>query len=627
MRYRSTLALSALAISGGLVLATIAPMSADAATSTYAVSATVAVGSFANGVAVDAATNTTYVTNAGDDTVSVIDGTTNTVTDTIAVGSLPYSAALDAVTDRLYVTNAQANTVSVIDTTNDMVISTINVGNFPIFAVVNPVTNTVYVANQSDSTVSIINGATNSVTSLPVAPYPYSVGVDTQTNTLYVPSQVNGSVTAINATTLSVIATIGVGAFPDWVVVNSTTHTVYVDNSEDNSLSVINGTTNTASAPIPLAARASALAVDQTSNSIFVAGADSALDVIDGSTNTVTSTTQIPATCTTGPDLPECTQPAGIAVDPLTNTLYLSNSGLRSGSSLLVLTATTAPTISTTTLPGGRVGTGYTSQVQATGSSPITFAVSAGTLPDGLTLDAATGALTGTPTTAGRASFTITATNAIGTDSQAYTVLIAAAMVAPSITSTSLPAATVGDAYAATVHSSGTAPVTFAVTGGALPDGLSLNSATGVISGTPTTADAASFTVRATNAGGSDSQAFVLTVRAAAVATVTVTFNTEGHGTAPAAQTFPSGSTATEPTAPAAKGLEFIGWYTTPDLTTRVNFADPVTHDETLYAGFSALAFTGVDLSPWALPAGAGVLILGILFVAASYRRKRRSAK
>ena len=89
--------------------------------------------------------------------------------------------------------------------------------------------------------------------------------------------------------------------------------------------------------------------------------------------------------------------------------------------------APVAPTITTTTLSDGQVGVAYSATLVATGTAPITWAVTVGTLPDGLSLDANTGAITGTPTTEIVAGFTVEATNAAGSDTQAYTLTIAAA--------------------------------------------------------------------------------------------------------------------------------------------------------------------------------------------------------
>ncbi|HEX3680842.1 MAG TPA: putative Ig domain-containing protein, partial [Galbitalea sp.] len=184
-----------------------------------------------------------------------------------------------------------------------------------------------------------------------------------------------------------------------------------------------------------------------------------------------------------------------------------------------VLTMDKAPEMVVPSLPDATVATTYLSGVYATGNPAPTYTVSAGELPDGLTLDPISGVVSGTPTTAGPISFTITATSSAGSDALAYTVNVAPAPpVAPSITSTSatLAGEVIGTPYSATVAASGTGPITFSVTAGALPAGLTLDTATGVMSGIPTVAGPATFTITATNAAGSDPESFTVTVAAAA---------------------------------------------------------------------------------------------------------------
>ena len=105
-------------------------------------------------------------------------------------------------------------------------------------------------------------------------------------------------------------------------------------------------------------------------------------------------------------------------------------------------------------LPAATAGAPYNQSVSATGGNgTYTFSVSAGTLPAGLTLNAATGAITGTPTTAATSSFTITATDGNGaTGSRAYTFTVNAAVT---VNPATLPAGTVGAAYSQTVSAAG----------------------------------------------------------------------------------------------------------------------------------------------------------------------------
>jgi PKD repeat protein len=142
------------------------------------------------------------------------------------------------------------------------------------------------------------------------------------------------------------------------------------------------------------------------------------------------------------------------------------------------------------------------------------------------------GLLSGTPISAGAYNFTVTASNAAGAATQAYTGNVTASAVAPTIITTSLDPMNQGSAFNQTLSASGTTPITYAIASGTIPGGLTLSSA-GVLSGTPTGAGAFNFTVRATNSGGFDDQAFSGTISASAIApTITTTaLNTLTVGT------------------------------------------------------------------------------------------------
>ncbi len=162
-------------------------------------------------------------------------------------------------------------------------------------------------------------------------------------------------------------------------------------------------------------------------------------------------------------------------------------------------------TVNPATLPNGVVGTPYSQTVSAVGGTgPYTFTVSSGALPNGLTLNATTGVISGTPTAAGTFNFTITATDSNGCPgSRPYSITMAGAPGCPVITvnPATLPPGIIGTPYSQTVSATGgTPPYTFTVSSGALPPGLTLNATTGVISGTPTTAGQFNFTITATDA-------------------------------------------------------------------------------------------------------------------------------
>ena len=157
-------------------------------------------------------------------------------------------------------------------------------------------------------------------------------------------------------------------------------------------------------------------------------------------------------------------------------------------------------TITTTTLPGGTVNSTYAgATLAAIGGTPAIVWSVTGNFPAGLTLHSASGVIDGTPTAAGTFDFTVTATDSAPTPqtkTQSLSIVVAPAL---SITTASLPDGALNTAYSFTLASSGgTAPVTWSVAG-ALPAGLTLDTNTGVISGTPTAAGKADFTIQATD--------------------------------------------------------------------------------------------------------------------------------
>ncbi|MFN7974913.1 MAG: putative Ig domain-containing protein [Acidobacteriota bacterium] len=161
-----------------------------------------------------------------------------------------------------------------------------------------------------------------------------------------------------------------------------------------------------------------------------------------------------------------------------------------------------AITLNPALLPGGVAGTPYSQTITASGGAPpYTYSVTAGALPPGLALNAATGVLNGTPSATGTFTFTVTATDSNGcTGSRNYTVTISCGTIV--IAPASLPTGTLGGPYNQSLSSSGgLGPYTYSVTGGALPPGLSL-SAAGVLSGTPTVRGTFTFTVTSTDSAG-----------------------------------------------------------------------------------------------------------------------------
>ena len=85
-----------------------------------------------------------------------------------------------------------------------------------------------------------------------------------------------------------------------------------------------------------------------------------------------------------------------------------------------------APSITTSSLPDGKVGEAYSHTLTATGTAPITWSIDGG-LPAGLSLNADTGEISGTPTADGTAKFTVKATNSAGSNTKELSITIAKA--------------------------------------------------------------------------------------------------------------------------------------------------------------------------------------------------------
>jgi len=186
----------------------------------------------------------------------------------------------------------------------------------------------------------------------------------------------------------------------------------------------------------------------------------------------------------------------------------------------------TPPDITTTSLPNGTVGQPYNQAVQVTGGTGVlTWTIISGTLPANLILNSANGAISGTPTAEGTSSFTVRVQDASGlSDVQALSITINPP-APPRITTTTLPAGTLGQAYNQTVLAvGGTGARTWSIASGNLPDGLNLDATTGVISGTPTVPGSFSFTVRVQDAAGqSDQQGLTIVINASNPPTITTT--------------------------------------------------------------------------------------------------------
>jgi DNA-binding beta-propeller fold protein YncE len=344
---------------------------------------TITVGEGPNWIAVDASTHTAYTANSTDDSVSVINTATCNATvtsgcyqktSTVHVGANPWALSIDQKLHSVYVSDNFDDTVSVLNaaTCNATVTSgcqavppTIQVGGAPEALLIDPTTGTLYAANDVGTTVSVVNLATCDGTTTSgcrsVAPAadvssPFlnpptkltgGVAVDGSTKTVYVANLGAGTVSVVNSATCSAArrsgctkpaATIDVDGEPGGIAVDEATDTLYVANLQGRTVSVIDGATCNATdqkgcsrppATVTVGNGPYALAVDEATDTVYVTNPGTAFDgdtvsVINGATcNAVAQSgcSQSPATMTVG------VGPLGIAVNPTTNTVYVSAVG------------------------------------------------------------------------------------------------------------------------------------------------------------------------------------------------------------------------------------------------------------------------------------------------------------
>jgi uncharacterized repeat protein (TIGR03803 family) len=214
---------------------------------------------------------------------------------------------------------------------------------------------------------------------------------------------------------------------------------------------------------------------------------------------------------------------------PGTYTYGLTCGGVESGTATVAVGDALSLLITISSLPTAYVGIPYSASIGVSGGvQPYKFSITAGSLPDGLTLNTSTGLISGAPTQAAASNFTVQVQ-----DSNSETVATASAsfemtvLVPLKITTVSLPDGRVGTSYLQTLAASGgTPPYTWRLSGAAvLPKGLSL-SAAGVISGTPTAAGTTSFTMAAVDSASQVvSGTFSIAIDPLIVSTGTVTLS------------------------------------------------------------------------------------------------------
>jgi len=170
--------------------------------------------------------------------------------------------------------------------------------------------------------------------------------------------------------------------------------------------------------------------------------------------------------------------------------------------------------ITSLTLPDATVSTPYSGQLTATGGSgSYVWTLSSGTLPGGLTLNGATGLISGTPRSAGTSLFTVTVSDPADPNVTASLNYTLRSNVITFVTTSPLPVATERVPFSQTfIATGGTAPYTWSIPGDLIPKGLVLNQANGILSGVPTVPGTYNLPVTVTAANDTTTTIFFLQV-------------------------------------------------------------------------------------------------------------------
>jgi Putative Ig domain len=200
---------------------------------------------------------------------------------------------------------------------------------------------------------------------------------------------------------------------------------------------------------------------------------------------------------------------SGTPTAPGTFTVHLGAlNGGGTGTAIMTLTVAleVAPVIDSSTSAVGAPNSPFSYAIAAT-NSPTSFGAVG--LPAGLTVNTSTGLISGTPSAASSSSVTISATNSAGTGSALLNLAITLPVTAPTITSSLAASSSLGHPFTYSIVAT-SSPTAYSASG--LPVGLTVNSNTGIISGTPTTLGTFDATIGASNSMGTTSAALVVKV-------------------------------------------------------------------------------------------------------------------
>jgi YVTN family beta-propeller protein len=270
----------------------------------------VQVGSAPVSIAVNTVNGKAYIANAGDGTVTVLDGNSDAVVATVPIGSHPYSIAVNSVTGKVYVTHTFGDQLSILDGATNTA-TDLRTGSSDLIAI-DSRTGTIYLLGYGGA-VKVLDDASKKLTERQVGKHAWGLTMNEVTGAVYVTRIENADLAAISPDSSNPIA-LSAGAIPCAIAVDSKTNTLYVANYGDDTVSVINAATGRKTGTVPVGHHPKAIAFDANLNLVYVANTgDGTVTVIDAARLGVVAT------------LVAGKNPYALAVVPGSDRLYVAN--------------------------------------------------------------------------------------------------------------------------------------------------------------------------------------------------------------------------------------------------------------------------------------------------------------
>ncbi|SFA97921.1 DNA-binding beta-propeller fold protein YncE [Amycolatopsis marina] len=266
-------------------------------------------------LAVDSATDTVYVGNSGDGSISIVDGARGVVRTTVDVGGRVTDLAVNEITRKLYASDADSGTVTVLDALRGRVLATIAAGAGTSTLAVDEVTDTVYAAGTSSGQVAVIDGGTDTVRAR-VAVHDSelnSAATDPDRALAYFTAGDDDKLVVFDTAQERVVDRVPVGRVPADTAVHAATNTVFVANAGIHHLSVVSGNIWQQVSTILLHSAGSSVAVHQKSGDVYTNGGPNGLIRISGATGATDGVVSLGI------------NPGRIAVNQLDGTVFLTD--------------------------------------------------------------------------------------------------------------------------------------------------------------------------------------------------------------------------------------------------------------------------------------------------------------